>query len=182
MENRMTKTLRQSLFHLPSALIALTLLTGLIGASEPLAAEAAGRPSLVVPLVDSENGRKLFVNKGCVICHSVAGVGGKAAPALDAEDEHRQIDLMDFVARMWRGAWAMTDLQSIELGYRIELSAQEIADLAAFASDAQAQKNFSIEDVPEPLRYWTLDEPYWAEETWPEGLYDLGPIFESLEP
>lgn len=40
---------------------------------------------LVLPQMDAAKGRELFASKGCVVCHSVNGVGGEDAPALDAE-------------------------------------------------------------------------------------------------
>ena len=42
-------------------------------------------PNIVRHSADAANGRDLFVSKGCVICHAVNGVSGKAAPALDAD-------------------------------------------------------------------------------------------------
>jgi len=125
-------------------------------------------PTIVVPDVDAMRGRRLFVMKGCVTCHSVKDVGGKAAPALDAPEESSSANLLDFAARMWRGASAMQELQSIELGYRIELTGNEIGDLAAFASDPAAQSGFSIEEIPDLLKDWFIDEPYWEQGEWPE--------------
>ncbi len=125
-------------------------------------------PMIVVPDVDSLRGRRLFVMKGCVTCHSVKDVGGKAAPALDAPEESNSVNLLDFAARMWRGASAMQELQSIELGYRIDLTGNEIGDLAAFTSDPAAQQGFSIDEVPDLLKDWFIDEPYWEQGEWPE--------------
>lgn len=137
----------------------------------------ASPQAIVLPLADAAHGRQLFVSKGCVICHSVNGVGGRAALALDAVaveqgDPVPPVDPLDFVARMWRGAPAMLDLQAIELGYQIELTSEDLADLAVFASDAGAQSDFSLEDVPEPMWDWMLNEPYWEDENWPERLMD----------
>ncbi|MHA1600227.1 MAG: c-type cytochrome [Alphaproteobacteria bacterium] len=123
---------------------------------------------IVVPDVDAIRGRHLFVMKGCVSCHSIAGVGGKAAPALDAPEDSTSVNLLDFAARMWRGASAMQELQSIELGYQIELTGNEIGDLAAFASSPAAQEGFSIDEVPDLLKDWFIDEIYWDEGEWPE--------------
>ena len=133
------------------------------------------RPALLLPAFDPQVGRQLFVGKGCVLCHAVNGVGGKAAPALDApipEEGSAPIDVLGFVSRMWRGAPAMLELQAIELGYQIELSAQELADLAAFAGTAAAQEGFGPHDIPEVMHYWVLDEPYWEEDDWPEELLE----------
>lgn len=145
---------------------------GPTGGGVPAAEAAEVKPGkvIVLPLIDPARGRRLFVAKGCVICHAVAGVGGKAAPALDADPQVRSIDVLDFAARMWRGAPAMLDLQAVELGYQIELSADEIAHLAGFAADVDAQASFSSEEIPEPMRDWMLDRPYWEEEGWPDGL------------
>ena len=123
---------------------------------------------IVVPDVDAMRGRRLFVMKGCVTCHAVKQVGGKAAPALDAPEGSTSVHLLDFAARMWAGASAMQELQAIELGYRIELTGDEIGDLAAFAADPAAQKGFSIDEVPDLLKDWFIDEPYWEQGEWPE--------------
>lgn len=120
--------------------------------------------------VNSATGRALFVDKGCVICHAVNGVGGKAAPALDAEIGAVAIDPLEFAARMWRGAPAMIELQSIELGYSIYLTADEIADLAAFASDREEQKLLTAGQLPETIRDGLLDEQFWEMEDWDEFL------------
>ena len=115
---------------------------------------------LVIPLANAEEGKKLFVGKGCVVCHAVNGVGGKAAPALDATDETPYFDVFDFAARMWRGAPTMILLQEMELGYQIELNGEELAHLAAFASDPKVQGSFSENDIPEVIRDWMVDEVY----------------------
>ena len=151
--------------------LALTLSAALGTAT---AADNAPRPAeqqpqlVVVPNIDGARGRQLFVRKGCVSCHSVKGVGGKAAPALDAPMESTPVNPLDFAARMWRGAAAMQELQSLELGYRIELTGNEIGDLAAFVSGTEAQKNFSLDEVPDLLRDWFIDEAYWDMGEWPK--------------
>lgn len=169
-------------FAAVSALAAISVGVGAL-ARKPDESEAAATPasddSLPIVLVhnaDPVKGRDLFVTKGCVICHSVNGAGGRAAPPLDAPEDAKQADLMDFVAGMWAGAYAMTELQAIELGYQIELSGPELGHLAAFATTPQAQTDFSIASVPEPMRDWLLDEPYWEEDDWPSdfGEGDFG--------
>ena len=128
----------------------------------------AGPKEIVLPLVDADQGRRLFVAKGCFLCHAVNGIGGAAAPALNAPEDAGQLDLMSFVARMWAGASAMLELQSKELGYQIELSGDEIADLAAFAANPEAQRTFSMEEIPETMRDWIIEKPFWQGEGWPE--------------
>lgn len=118
----------------------------------------------------AETGRATFVQRGCVICHAVNGVGGKAAPALDAEIGGPEIDPLDFAARMWAGAPAMIELQSIELGYAISLTGQDIADLAAFAADIDEQKKLNADQVPQAMRDSLLDERFWEMEDWDEFL------------
>lgn len=119
---------------------------------------------------DSASGRAKFVAKGCVICHQVNGVGGKAAPAMDAEIGVDSVDALDFAARMWAGAPAMIELQSIELGYTISMSAEDIADLAAFAGDLTEQRKLTSGDLPEAIRDSILDERFWELENWEDFL------------
>ncbi|MEO1243955.1 MAG: c-type cytochrome [Pseudomonadota bacterium] len=127
-------------------------------------------PDIVRHSANAENGRDLFVSKGCVICHSVNGVGGKAAPVLDATVGSPAIDPLEFAARMWRGAPAMIELQSIELGYTIYLTADEIGDLAAFHASRDAQAKLSVDDLPENIKNGLLDERFWEMEDWDDFL------------
>ncbi|MGD9541032.1 MAG: cytochrome c [Parvularculaceae bacterium] len=162
------------------------LAVGLAGCSEQTAAPASEDQThgveRVVHELNSAAGRGLFVEKGCVVCHAVNGVGGKAAPALDAEIGAPPIDPLDFAARMWRGAPAMIELQSIELGYTIYLTADEIANLAAFAGDVVEQKKLVVDDVPEPMRGSFLDERFWEVEDWDEFLRNGQEGYEPAPP
>ena len=76
---------------------------------------------LILPPMDAAQGRLLFASKGCVVCHSINGVGGQDAPMLDAEFMDLPMNPFEFAARMWRGAGAMVALQQDELGGQIEL-------------------------------------------------------------
>lgn len=145
------------------------------GAFQPTEQEAAliEPPVPVVaetPEMNARRGRILFISNGCVICHQVNGVGGKAAPDLSADAAATTINPLDFSARMWRGAPAMTGLQAIELGYVIQLEAQDIADLAAFAGSVDEQKLLTIDSVGAEMRTWFLDEPHWRSGDWSEFL------------
>jgi cytochrome c len=145
--------------------LSAVLLVGLwmVPASVATAEEASpmpGGPGYVIAFGDSQRGKALFTGKGCVVCHSINGVGGKAGPALDADPSQPQLDVFDFAARMWRGASTMIVLQEMELGYQIDLTGQELADLARFIHDAEAQHQFSEADVPELIRDWMVDEVY----------------------
>lgn len=119
---------------------------------------------------NAEAGRASFVEIGCVMCHSVNGVGGKAAPALDAEVGGPNIDPLDFAARMWSGAPAMIELQSLELGYAVSVTGQNIADLAAFASSVEEQKKLTADQIPAEMRDSLLDQRFWETENWEEFL------------
>ena len=151
-------------FRPPAALAAA--LAAVILASLPAANPAAAQDKngqspglkLILPAVDSERGRQLFITKGCVYCHAVNGVGGKAAPALDSEAAEPSVNLTDFAARMWRGAPAMIELQEMDLGYQIQLTGDELAHLAGFAHDPEEQKKLLEDQVPELMREWYLDE------------------------
>lgn len=144
---------------------------GAEGASANSGQAVSLRPA-VTHETDPMKGRELFVEKGCVICHAVNGVGGKAAPALDAQIGGPAVDPLDFAARMWLGAPAMIELQAIELGYTIYLTADDIANLAAFAADRDAQKSLTVDDLPEDIRSSLLDERFWEMEDWDGFLRD----------
>lgn len=165
-----------------AALIGLSSISDSAMAQSPAQPGVAEQPrmSVVMPIIDAKRGRRLFVTKGCFICHSVNGVGGKAAPALDATSQSRTIDVLGFIARLWRGAPLMFELQSMELGYRIEFTANEFADLAGFVDDAKAQEGFSRREIPEVVQEWMVDTAWWKDRSLklgdilPEKFPDLG--------
>ena len=102
---------------------------------------------LVIPMMSPERGKKTFVDKGCVACHAVNGVGGHDAPAMDA---HRQMGLVnpfDFAAKMWNHAPAMIAAQEGAFGEQIYFTGEELADMIAFIHDDQAQHAFSEGDL-----------------------------------
>jgi cytochrome c len=105
-------------------------------------------PGLIMPSMNAANGRKLFATKGCVVCHSVNGVGGGDAPALDASTMPGMTNPFDFVASMWRGAPAMIEMQRDELGAQIQFTGQDLADIIAFLHDEPEQRKFSEADIP----------------------------------
>lgn len=147
---------------------------GLVAATA-LSAAACGKATdastaAIVHAGDAAVGRAAFVQKGCVLCHSINGVGGKAAPALDAPDDLTRPDPVEFAARMWRGAPAMVEFQSVELGYVIDLSADDIANIASFAASRAEQKLLKDEDIPGPMRDSILDERYWETEDWSDFM------------
>ncbi len=106
---------------------------------------------MLMPIMSPARGRKLFASKGCVVCHSINGVGGEDAPALDAEP-NEVMNLFDFTAKMWRGAATMIAMQEEELGGQIEFTGAELADIVAFAHDPAEQKKFSETDIPSRIK------------------------------
>ena len=106
---------------------------------------------LVLPKMDAVLGRELFASKGCVVCHSINGIGGEDAPPLDADYMDTPMNPFDFAARMWRGAESMVELQRDELGDVIELDGEELAAIIAFVHDSDEQKTFSAADIPEEI-------------------------------
>lgn len=107
---------------------------------------------LVMPAMNPVRGRKLFLETGCIACHSINGIGGDLGPSLNAGDMPSPMNAFEFAARMWRGAAAMTVLQEEELGGVINLTGQDLADLIAFAHDDAEQKNVTEAQVPERFR------------------------------
>lgn len=100
---------------------------------------------------DAAKGRMLFASKGCVVCHSVNGVGGEDAPPLDAEFMDLPMNAAEFAARMWAGAEAMVELQRDEFGDVVNLNGAELAAIIAFAHDADEQAKFSTADIPDKV-------------------------------
>ncbi len=139
---------------------------GTLALSPPLATQESGAPSgptmmqggqmlhqmmspgLMMPVMDPANGRKLFAAKGCVVCHSVNGIGGTDATALDASTMRPMMNPFDFTAAMWDGAEAMIVVQHEELGEQIHFTGQELADIIAFVHHAEEQTKFSEADIP----------------------------------
>ncbi len=108
---------------------------------------------IALPPMNSERGRQLFLDKGCIACHAVNGVGGEIGPALDAAALPQPMNAFEFAARMWRGASAMIAMQQDEqFGGQIELTGQDIADLVAFAHDENEQAELTTDQIPEKFK------------------------------
>jgi len=114
-------------------------------ATEP---EKSAVEGMLLPFMSPAKGRKLFASKGCVLCHSINGVGGKDASALDASTMGTVMNPFEFAAKMWRGAATMIAVQEEELGEQIEFSGEELANIIAFVHSAEEQKKFSEADIP----------------------------------
>ncbi len=107
---------------------------------------------LVMPKMDSAQGMRLFASKGCVACHSVNGVGGHDATALDAHTMKKVMNLFEFAAKMWRGAPAMIAAQEEAMEGQIYFSGQELAHIIAFVHDDAQQHKFIEAMIPPNIR------------------------------
>lgn len=146
-------------------LASLSLLDGMTTVSRAQSS-GAGAPVVEFPAVDPARGRELFVSKGCVICHAINGVGGLAAPPLEADGRSSTVDVAGFAARMWRGAGPMVWLQTLEMGYQIDLTGEDIAHLAGFVQDVREQALFTEDTLPDYVREALLTELYRRPEDW----------------
>ncbi|MCF6272469.1 MAG: cytochrome c [Rhodobacteraceae bacterium] len=149
-----------------AAVIAATLIGG--------QAVVAG-PGLLMPDFNAELGRTLFASKGCVVCHSVNGIGGIDAAALDYDPEGGPMDPFDFAAKMWRGAETMIYMQQDELGDQIQLTGPELAAIIAFAHDEEQQALFSMDDIPENIREMLHGSDEEHDESEPDADHDEKP-------
>jgi mono/diheme cytochrome c family protein len=156
MEDSMAQTHHRIRRFTSAAILALLLSFFTMGSpnNSQSVAEVTNIQSLRYHLVpaNSARGKQLFVNKGCVICHSVNNAGGDVGPPLDIDPSNETIDVFGFAARMWKGAEEMVALQVMEVGFPIELNGQELAHLAHFLHDHDAQMTFSDEDIPAIVR------------------------------
>ncbi len=107
---------------------------------------------LVMPLMNPDRGRKIFVSKGCVACHAINGVGGHDAPAMDAHQMNKLMNPFDFAAKMWNHAPAMIAAQEGAFGEQIYFTGEELADMIAFIHDDEAQHDFSEKDMTAKAR------------------------------
>lgn len=134
---------------------------------EPLA-RAPKEVKFVLPEANPRRGRILYVTNGCVLCHQVNEVGGKAAPPMRQPVTPDEIDPLTFSAHMWQGAEQMIMLQALELGYVIELDGQDIADIAAFVASPEERSLLTKESIPLEMQNWFIDETFWTEDEWEE--------------
>ena len=105
-----------------------------------------------MPEMDPMRGRKLFLTKGCVACHSINGVGGHDATPLDAHTMAPAMNPFDFAAKMWQMAPAMIYAQEEALGEQILFTGDELADIIAFVHDNEVQHTLSDADISPEVR------------------------------
>ena len=103
----------------------------------------SAKTRLVLPIMNIERGKKLFVSKGCVACHAINGVGGHDAPSMDDHLRLGFISPFDFVAKMWNHAPGMLAAQEEAFGGPITFTGDQIADIIAFVHNDEAQHGFT---------------------------------------
>lgn len=101
------------------------LLLGAAAVAGAVALAAAERPA-----PDPVEGSRLFVNKGCVVCHAVDGEGGKIGPDLGRISTGRT--LLGMAAVMWNHSPLMTERIKETKVARPKLTPEEMANLFAF--------------------------------------------------
>ena len=144
---------RLSLGALAIAFLALsprTVVVAADGISTPETRGTSGKfaSGIYLPAMNPARGRTLFVGKGCVVCHSVNGVGGDEGRPLDAPAGRQLVNPFSFSARMWRGAEMMIAVQQDVFGEQIYLTGQELFDIIGFAYSRAEQSLFGEADVP----------------------------------
>ncbi len=98
---------------------------------------------LAFPIMNAEDGMRLFVSKGCVACHAINGVGGHDSAGLDAHNMEPVTHPFDFMAKMWAMAPYMIKAQEEALGEQILFTGEEIANIIAFVHDDDQQHEFT---------------------------------------
>jgi cytochrome c len=142
------------------ATLAIALLVGSGTLTDAMADHVASSESigpkhgarLVIPLMNPDRGKELFVSKGCVACHAINGVGGHDAPPMDAHRDMGLVNPFDFAAMMWNHAPAMVAAQEEAFGEQIYFTGQELADIIAFMHDDTAQHSFTEHDLTPQAR------------------------------
>ena len=122
-----------------------------VAADEPEAREHVG-VRLVMPMMNSERGMRLFAGMGCVACHAVNGVGGHRARNLDAHTMEPVMNPFDFAAKMWAMAPIMIEAQEEAVGHQFLFTGEELADIVAFAHDDEQQRKFTEADIPPEIK------------------------------
>lgn len=107
---------------------------------------------LVMPMMNPDRGKSLFVSKGCVACHAINGVGGHDAPSMDAHNLKGLMNPFDFAAKMWNHAPAMIAAQEGAFGEMIVFTGEELADIIAFIHDDDVQHAFAESDLTAKAR------------------------------
>ena len=79
---------------------------------------------------DTEKGRTVFAQKGCVRCHQVGGIGGVVGPSLDSLAQTGSV--IEMAAAMWNHGPAMSQAMQRAGIERPSFTTGELADLLAY--------------------------------------------------
>ena len=126
---------------------------GAVSANQGMMKPMPGTSNMRMPEMNPVKGRTLFVTKGCVACHSINGIGGHDAAALDAKTMEPMMNPFDFAAKMWRMAPAMIAAQEDELGHQILFTGDELSDIVAFVHDPAEQRKFTEDSLTPEARH-----------------------------
>ncbi len=130
-----------------AALIAVVGIASPAFAADRSTSNDGPKVRLVMPIMNPEWGKKLFVDKGCIACHAINGVGGHDAPPMDDHVKREYMNPFEFAARMWNHAPGMIAAQEGAFGEQIFFTGEELANITAFVHDDEAQHSFSESDL-----------------------------------
>jgi cytochrome c len=111
-----------------------------------------GALKLKYPEMDPMKGKILFVDKGCIACHAINGIGGHDAPALDAHKMDNLMNPFEFAAKMWKGAPAMIAAQEGAFDTQLLFSGDDLANIIAFVHSDNVQHTFNSADLTDKAR------------------------------
>jgi cytochrome c2 len=94
------------------------------------ASQTRGEEPVYVLPGRADEGHGLFREKGCVLCHSIGGEGGRVGPDLAHRGLH--LSLTQFAAAMWNKAPATMKEMKMRAISVPRLQAREMADLVAY--------------------------------------------------
>jgi len=86
------------------------------------------------PQGDAESGRQVFMDKTCLVCHQVGGVGGVTGPNLDFLGQYGSP--IQIATAMWNHGTAMSDTMRVRGLGRPSFTAGELRDLLAYLEAA----------------------------------------------
>ncbi len=86
------------------------------------------------PPGDAESGKQVFIEKTCIVCHQVAGVGGVTGPSLDFLGQYGSP--IQIATAMWNHGTAMSDTMRARGLRRPSFTAGELRDLLAYLEAA----------------------------------------------
>jgi cytochrome c2 len=127
--------MREAHWRRAAAWVSASVAVGLaVVASGTLAAQTGGpQPAVALSIELPDNpmaGAQLFVDKGCVLCHSLGGDQPKLGP--DLGRIHFRGTVMDLAAAFWNHAPVMREkMQDLKIQLPV-LNSREMADLVAF--------------------------------------------------